>query len=69
MPLARGGSEEGSKIHYLSTNTKAMQMRQAQALFKLASGLDLEYLERRVREEGGDIRLLEDSASGRNRGV
>lgn len=55
--------------HAVAAQSDQSRLRQAQTLFKLASGLDLEYLERRVREEGGDIRLLEDSASDRKGGV
>lgn len=35
------------------------RLEQAWALFRLADGLDIAYLCRRVRDEGGDLGLLE----------
>lgn len=48
--------------HAVVAKSDQSRLKQARALFKLASGLDLAYLERRVREEGGDIRLLDRGA-------
>lgn len=55
--------------HAVAPQSDQSRLKQAQILFKLARGLDLEYLQRRVQEEGGDIRLLGDSAPDRKGGV
>lgn len=34
-------------------------LEQARALFRLADGLDIAYLSKRIRDEGGDLGLLE----------
>lgn len=49
--------------HAVAAKSDQSRLKQAQRLFKLTNGLDFVYLERCVREEGGDIHLLDCGAS------
>lgn len=44
--------------HAVASPSDASRLLQARALFRLAHRLDKDYLQRRVREEGGDLSLL-----------
>lgn len=44
--------------HSTASKSDTSRLEQARALFKLANNLDLDYLKRRIQDEGGDIHLL-----------
>lgn len=45
--------------HAVTTKSDPSRLEQARAIFKLAENLDMNYLKRRIAEEGGDFHLLE----------
>lgn len=55
--------------HAVAAQSDQSRLKQAHALFKLARGLDHDYLRHRVEEEGGDIHLLHDSAKDEEGGA
>lgn len=50
--------------HAVASASDDSRLRQAQLLFRLAEKLDLDYLQHRVEQEGGDYRLLTESRTG-----
>lgn len=45
--------------HEVAAKSDTSRLDQARAIFKLAENLDMNYLKRRIAEEGGDFHLLE----------
>lgn len=54
--------------HAIAAKTDTSRLEQALVLFKLARNLDLAYLKRRIKEEGGDVDLLGTDAYGEKGG-
>ena len=54
--------------HAIAAKTDTSRLEQALVLFKLARNLDLAYLRRRIKEEGGDVHLLSTDAYGEKGG-
>ena len=52
----------------MAAKTDTSRLEQALVLFKLARNLDLAYLKRRIKEEGGDVHLLGTDAYGEKGG-
>ena len=47
--------------HAVASQSDDSRMQQAQMLLAMAKSVDMEYLKRRVNEEGGDLGLLDFS--------
>jgi hypothetical protein len=50
--------------HAIAGPTDDSRLRQAGSLFRLGQAIDLEYLQRRIAEEGGDLALLNEFPKG-----
>ena len=51
--------------HAIAPSTDDSRLRQAQMLLTMAKSIDLHYLEKRVHDEGGELRLLDFDAMRR----